>query len=67
MKLVYLWQTRHYKPEYDIEDFRRVNCMEDIDPIKILKIMKALYPLWLRENRPEYMEDILDSNNENNG
>lgn len=62
MKLTYLWQTRHYKPEYDVEDFRRVNCMEDVDPRKIIKIMKALYPLWLRENRPDLYEDILDSN-----
>lgn len=62
MKLTYLWQKRHYKPEYDIEDFRRVNNLEDIDPRKILKIMQALYPIWLRENRPDLMEDILDSN-----
>lgn len=62
MKLTYLWQVRHYKPEYDIEDFRRVNNLEDIDPRKILKIMKALYPLWLQENRPDLCEDFLDSN-----
>ena len=62
MKLTYLWQKRYYKPEYDIADFRRVNNLEDYDPRKILKIMMALYPIWLEENRPEYMEDILDSN-----
>ena len=62
MKLTYLWQKRYYKPEYDIEDFRRVNNLEDIDPRKILKIMQALYPIWLRENRPDLMEDVLDSN-----
>ena len=59
MKIKYLWQTRHYKPEYDISDFARVNCMEDYNPVTVLKLMKALYPLWLEENRPEY---ILDSN-----
>lgn len=63
MKLTYLWQVRHYKPEYDIEDFRRVNCLEDIDPRKILKIMKALYPLWLQENYPDLF-NIYDSENE---
>lgn len=66
MKLTYLWTKRHYKPEYDVSDFARVNCMEDYNPITVLKLMKALYPLWLRENRPEYMEDVLDSNNEEN-
>lgn len=62
MKLTYLWQQRHYKPEYDIEDMRRVNNLEDYDPRKILKIMMALYPIWLEENRPDLMEEILDSN-----
>lgn len=62
MKLTYLWQQRHYKPEYDIVDFARVNSMEDYNPITVLKLMKALYPIRLNENRPEYMEEILDSN-----
>lgn len=62
MKLTYLWQQRHYKPEYDITDFARVNSMEDYNPITVLKLMKALYPIRLNENRPEYMEEILDSN-----
>lgn len=56
MKLTYLWQKRHYKPEYDIQDFARVNCMEDYNPITVLKLMKALYPLRLEENWPEYYE-----------
>lgn len=62
MKLTYLWQTRHYKPEYDIADFTRANSMEDYNPVTVLKLMKALYPIRLNENRPEYMEEILDSN-----
>ena len=61
MKIKYLWQYRHYKPEYDIQDFTRVNEMEDYNPITVLKLMKALYPIWLNENRPEYTEEILDS------
>jgi len=63
MKIKYLWQTRHYKPEYDPEDFRRVNDMWDTDLRKIIKLMKALYPLWVEENRPDLCEEILDSNN----
>ena len=35
--------------------------MEDYNPITVLKLMKALYPIRLNENRPEYMEEILDS------
>ena len=62
MKLTYLWQKWNYKPEYDIADFTRVNCMEDYNPVTVLKLMQALYPIRLRENRPEYMEEILDSN-----
>lgn len=62
MKLKFMWQTRHYKPEYDIDDFARVNCMEDYNPVTVLKLMKRLYPIRLEENRPEYSEDILDSN-----
>lgn len=61
MKLTYLWQSWHYKPEYDISDFSRVNCLEDYSPFKIIKLMKALYPLWLRENRPEY-DEVLEPN-----
>jgi hypothetical protein len=61
MKIKYLNQYRHYKPEYDISDFARVNCMEDYNPYTILKLMKALYPLWLNENRPEYNE-VLEPN-----
>ena len=56
MKLTYLWTAYHYKPEYDIADFVRVNCIEDYKPQTIIKLMKALYPLRLEENRPEYFE-----------
>lgn len=66
MKLTYLWQSWHYKPEYDIEDFRRVNCLEDYSPFKIIKLMKALYPIRLNENRPEYNE-VLEPNQNNHG
>lgn len=57
MKLTYLNQQWHYKPEYDIQDFARVNCMEDYNPVKVIKLMKALYPIRLEENWPEYYED----------
>ena len=57
MKIKYLDQYWHYKPEYDIQDFTRVNCMEDYNPITVLKLMKALYPLWLQENWSEYVDD----------
>ena len=53
MKIKYLDQYWHYKPEYDIADFARVNCMEDYNPITVLKLMKALYPLFLQENYPD--------------
>jgi len=61
MRIKYLDQYWHYKPEYDLEDFARVNCLEDYDPFKIVKLMKALYPLWINENRPEY-DEVLDPN-----
>lgn len=57
MKITYLWTKWNYKPEYDIQDFARVNCMDDYNPKTVLKLMKALYPLWLLENWPEYYED----------
>jgi hypothetical protein len=57
MKLTYLWQKWYYKPEYDIDDFARVNCMEDYNPKTVLKLMKALYSERLLENRPDYYED----------
>ena len=56
MKLTYLWTKRNYKPEYDIDDFARVNEMDDYNPRTVLKLMKALYSLWLDENRPEYAD-----------
>lgn len=57
MRIKYLGTMYHYKPEYDISDFVRVNCIENYRPQTIVKIMKALYPLRLEENRPEYFED----------
>lgn len=57
MKLTYLNQQWYYKPEYDIQDFVRVNCMEEYNPVKVIKLMKALYPIRLEENWPEYYED----------
>ncbi|MBO7694513.1 MAG: hypothetical protein J6T10_18005 [Methanobrevibacter sp.] len=56
MKIKYLDQSWHYKPEYDIQDFARVNCMDDYNPVTVLKLMKALYPLRLEEQWPEYYE-----------
>lgn len=60
MKIKYLDQYWHYKPEYDIADFVRCNCIESYKPQSILKLMKALYPLWLNENWPEYCEELED-------
>lgn len=57
MKINYLWTVYHYKPEYDIADFVRVNCIEEYRPQTIIKLMKALYPIRLNENRPEYCEE----------
>lgn len=58
MRIKYLGTQWHYKPEYDIEDFARVNCMEEYNPRIVLKLMKALYPLWLEENRPDYYDEL---------
>lgn len=60
MKIKYLDQYWHYKPEYDIWDFVRTNCIEEYRPQTIIKLMKALYPLWLNENWPEYCEELDD-------
>jgi hypothetical protein len=57
MKLTYLDQKWYYKPEYDIADFTRVNCIEDYDPTKVLKLMVKLYSIRCQENRPEYYSD----------
>ena len=57
MKITFMDQKWYYKPEYDIDDFARANSMEDYNPITVLKLMKALYPLWLQENWPDYYED----------
>lgn len=62
MKIKYLDQYWHYKPEYDISDFARVNCMEDYNPVTVAKLMLALYPLWMNENYPELFEEVLDPN-----
>ena len=61
MKIKYLNQYRNYKPEYDIEDFARVNCLEDYSPFTVIKLMKALYPIRINENRPEY-DEVLEPN-----
>ena len=60
MKLTYLWTVYHYKPEYDIADFVRANCIETYRPQTIIKLMRALYPIWLNENRPEFCEELED-------
>lgn len=54
MKLTYLWTQYSYKPEYQIWDFIRVNCLEDYDIRKVLKIMVKLYALYMDENYPWY-------------
>ena len=57
MKITYLWTKRNYKPEYDIDDFARVNCMEDYNPTTVLKLMVRLYSLWVQENWPDYYQE----------
>lgn len=57
MKLTYLWQKRNYKPEYEPDDFARVNGMEDYNPVTVLKLMVKLYSLWCQENWPDYYSD----------
>lgn len=57
MKIKYLDQYWHYKPEYDLQDFARVNELGEYEPDKILKIMVRLYSLWVQENRPEFYSD----------
>ena len=47
--------------EYDIADFVRVNCIENYSPFTVIKLMKALYPIRINENRPEYNE-VLEPN-----
>ena len=59
MKIKYLGTDYYYKPEYDISDFVRVNCIEEYRPQTILKLMKALYPIRLNENWPEYSEETI--------
>ena len=54
MRLTYLWTKWYYDPKYDLDDFARVNSMEDYNPITVIKLMRALYPLWIEENYPEY-------------
>lgn len=66
MRLTYLWQTWYYKPEFDIQDFARKNNLEEYSPFTVVKLMKALYPLWINENRPEY-DEVLDPNQHTNG
>lgn len=67
MKIKYLWTQYRYKPEYDMADFIRVNCIENYKPTTIIKLMRALYPIFLQENYPEYFnvydsENLLDTN-----
>lgn len=57
MKLTYLWTKRNYSPKYDLQDFARVNDMEDYNPRTVIKLMKTLYSMWLEENRPEYYSE----------
>ena len=52
MKIKYLDQTWHYKPEYQLEDFIRVNELDEYSQEKLLKIMVKLYALYLDENYP---------------
>lgn len=63
MKISYLWAKRYYKPEYDIDDFARVNSMDDYNPRTVIKLMRALYSLRLQENYPEYF-NVYDTWNE---
>ena len=52
MKIKFMDIIWNYKPEYHLEDFARVNEMDDYNPEKLLKIMVKLYALYLDENYP---------------
>lgn len=55
MKYEYLGVKYYYKPKYDIVDFARVNDL-DYEPRQLIKLMKALYNVWIETNRPEYCD-----------
>lgn len=50
MKLTYLDTKWNYRPEYQLEDFIRVNELENYDTTKLIKIMVKLYELYMEEN-----------------
>lgn len=52
MKLTYLDRKWYYKPEYQLDDFIRVNGLEWVSLDKVLKIMVKLYALSLDEDYP---------------
>ena len=52
MKLNYLWTNYYYKPEYDLEDFVRVNELGWMRESTVVKIMVKLYALYMDENYP---------------
>jgi hypothetical protein len=52
MKLNYLWTNYYYKPEYDLEDFVRVNELDWMRESTVVKIMVKLYALYMDENYP---------------
>lgn len=55
MRYEYLGTKYYYKPKYDIVDFARANDL-DYEPKQLIKIMRALYSLWLEENYWEYID-----------
>ena len=54
MKLTYLWTAYHYKPEYQLDDFIRVNELNGYNTSVVLKIMVKLYAMYMDENYPGY-------------
>ena len=52
MKLNYLDRKWYYKPEYDLDDFVRVNELSRMRASTVIKIMVKLYALYMDENYP---------------
>lgn len=52
MKLNYLDRKWYYKPEYDLDDFVRVNELSWMRTSTVIKIMVKLYALYMDENYP---------------
>ena len=50
MRIKYLDRTWYYEPKYQLDDFIRVNELENYDTPKLIKIMVKLYEILMEEN-----------------